>query len=141
VLFCFDHPSRFGYVYTVSDIKREFHADIGYRYNRAGAGRWLLSHTFRYPVLPLLLVATSLVNNLAYSNIQVYVGKGFDVIAASGWKMADLVALALIILASAGLQGLTGMARNYSVELLAQRIERNTRERARHFTAVSVWAI
>ena len=45
-----------------------------------------------------------------------------------GWAVADLIALVLVIVGSAVVQGVTGLARNYSVEFLAQAIERDTRE-------------
>lgn len=53
---------------------------------------------------------------------------GFDVITTPNWAVQSLVVLALAVAASAIGQGLTGLARNYSVEFLAQRIERDTRD-------------
>jgi ATP-binding cassette subfamily B protein len=107
-------------------FSREFHAESEYRYNRSSPARWVLSHTMRYPLLSILMVAASVVNNIAYSNIMVYTGKSFDSIVSAGF--AGLGTLVLVMVGSAVVQGLTGLARNYSVEFLAQAIERDTRE-------------
>jgi len=72
------------------------------------------------------MVVASLVNNTAYGNIQLYIGKSFDQVLRG--PSGALVPLVLVIVASAVLQGLTGLVRNYSVETLAQRIERDCRE-------------
>jgi len=89
-----------------------------------------VSHVFRYPSLPALLVLASLVNNAAYGNIQVTVGKFFDRILelGGGAGIGALAGLAAVMAGSALVQGLTGLVRNYSVEFLAQRLERDCRE-------------
>jgi len=107
---------------------REFQVDNEYLYNRRGPLRWVGSHLLRYPLLPLAMLVAAAANNYAYSLIQVYVGRAFDVIATAGFQMSALL-VPVIGVAVAGLgQGLTGIIRNFSVELLAQRIERDSRE-------------
>ena len=107
---------------------REFHAEGEHRYDRSSPARWVLSHMMRYPLFALLMAGASVVNNYAYGNIQLYIGRSFDRIVVPGWAVADLIVLVLVIVGSAVVQGLTGLARNYSVEFLAQAIERDTRE-------------
>jgi ATP-binding cassette subfamily B protein len=82
----------------------------------------------RYPHLPLLLIFTAVVNNFAYSGIQVFVGRAFDVISAAGFRLSDLLFPVIAILALALGEGLAGILRNFSGEFLAQRIERDSRE-------------
>ena len=113
---------------TLPVRKREFTLAHEYPYNRTGPARWILSHLWRYPFLPLAAIAAATLNNVFYSSIQVLVGMGFDVITTPNWAVQSLVVLALAVAASAIGQGLTGLARNYSVEFLAQRIERDTRD-------------
>ncbi len=108
--------------------KKEFHVDNEYRYVRSGPIRWIVSHMLRHPLFPILLVVTSVINNYAYGNIQLYVGHGFDVITRSGWLVTDLLIVVVFIAGSAVTQGLTGVARNVAVEFLAQRVERDSRE-------------
>ncbi|MCS7259768.1 MAG: ABC transporter ATP-binding protein/permease [Anaerolineae bacterium] len=108
--------------------KSEFRVATAYTYNRSGPLRWIISHARRYPLfLPGLLIA-SIVNNLCYGYIQVLVGEAFDLITSADWTITVLGGLALSILAVALVQGAMALARNYSVEFLAQRIERDARD-------------
>jgi len=107
---------------------REFHVDKEYRYSRKSSVGWIFSHLWRYPLLPLLLIFSTVVNNLAYSNIQLFVGKAFDVISTSGFQLAALMVPVIVILSLALGEGITGVLRNFSGEFLAQRIERDSRE-------------
>jgi ATP-binding cassette subfamily B protein len=108
--------------------KREFQVENEYKYRRKGPVRWIISHVIRYPLLPLMLIVSGVVNNYAYSNIQVYVGRAFDVISAAGFQLAELMIPVMVILASALGEGFAGLFRNFSAEFLAQKIERNSRE-------------
>jgi len=107
---------------------KEFHVEDEYRYVRSGPVRWIVSHMMRHPAFPIILVVTSIVNNFAYGDIQLYIGHGFDVITRAGWLNRDLLAVVAVIVAAAATQGLTGVARNVAVEFLAQRVERDSRE-------------
>jgi ATP-binding cassette subfamily B protein len=109
-------------------IKREFKLEDEYQYNRSSPVRWIVSHMMRYPVLPLVMVAAAILNNFAYSSIQVLIGRGFDLITSSDWVVRTLVMLALGVLAAAIAQSLTGLTRSFSTEFLAQRIERDARD-------------
>lgn len=112
----------------MSDLaKREFRLEGERQYNRSGPVRWIISHLRHYAYLPLLVVVAAVVNNIAYSSIQVFIGRGFDLITHAGGAKA-LVSVALGVLGAATIQGLTGLMRNYAVEFLAQRLERDVRE-------------
>ena len=108
--------------------KREFRLEDEHHYNRSGPVRWIVSHVTRYPLFPLAAILAAVLNNLAYSYRQILVGRGFDLITTPGWQRAGLVTLALGAIASAVAQGVTGLARNFSAEVLAQRIERDARD-------------
>ncbi len=108
--------------------KREFRLDHEYRYNRQGPVRWILSHLARYPHFPLAALLAAIFNNVFYSQIQVYIGRAFDLITAPGWTAEALARLALTVVGIAFGQGLTGLLRNYAVEFVAQRIERDARD-------------
>ncbi len=107
---------------------REFQVESAHSYNVKGPVRWIISHLLRYPVLPLIMSIAAVVNNFAYSYIQVFVGRAFDLISAPGFQLSVLIYLILGILAFAVGQGMTGILGNFSMEFLAQRIERNSRE-------------
>ena len=108
--------------------EREFRLENEYQYNRSGPKRWILSHVLRYPWLPVLVTVTAVVNNFAYSYVQVFIGRAFDVITAAVWNPHALLLAALGTFASTAVQGLVGVGRNYSNEFIAQRIERDTRD-------------
>jgi ATP-binding cassette subfamily B protein len=117
----------------VSLTKSEFTLEKEYRFNRSGPVRWIVSHTLRYPVFPLGMLLASILNNVFYSNIQVLIGRGFDLITRPGWvsgtlPAAALLGLALGVIGSAVGQGVTGLARNYAAEFIAQGVERDARD-------------
>jgi ATP-binding cassette subfamily B protein len=105
----------------------EFRSGEEIRYDLRSPGRWIVSHLLRYPWIPALAALFSAANNFGYSGLQVLVGKGFDVLAKPGWTVAQLAAVAILIAGAAALQGVAGIGRNVSFELLAQRIERDSR--------------
>lgn len=107
---------------------REFRVEGEYRYRHATTFRWILSHLMRYPLLPLITIVASIVNNTGYSYIQIFVGRGFDVIASADWQLTALIAAVIGVIASASVQGVTGLVRNFAIEFLAQRVERNSRD-------------
>ncbi len=108
--------------------KKEFRLENEYQYNRTGPVRWILSHLIRYPLLPLVVILSAVINNVAASQIQVFIGRTFDLITLSQWETAALLALAVGVFASAAGQGFTGLIRNFSVEFIAQRVERDSRD-------------
>ncbi len=108
--------------------KREFTVENEYRYNRTTPVRWIVSHVLRYPLLPVAILLLAILNNFAYSYIQIFVGRAFDLITSSEWQTAALAWLALAAIGAALAQGVTGLLRNYAAEFLAQRIERDTRD-------------
>jgi len=108
--------------------KREFRLEDEYPYNRSGPVRWIISHVIRYPVFPLAVILVAVLNNGFYSYIQVFIGQGFDLITAPAWRTTELLMLALGVLGLAAGQGMTGLVRNYAIEFLAQRIERDSRD-------------
>ena len=108
--------------------KREFRLEDEYRYNRSGAVRWIVSHLMRYPIFPLAALLVAALNNVAFSYIQIYTGRAFDLISTPDWPTRELLLLALGVLGAAVAQSLTGMMRNGSIEFLAQRIERDSRD-------------
>lgn len=108
--------------------KREFRLDHEYRYNRQGPVRWILSHLARYPHFPLAALLAAIFNNFFYSQTQVYIGRAFDLISAPGWTAEALARLAVSVVGIAFGQGITGLLRNYTVEFVAQRIERDARD-------------
>jgi ATP-binding cassette subfamily B protein len=74
------------------------------------------------------MIAGAVLNNLSYSGIQIFIGRAFDLISSPGWERTALLQLALGVVGAAIGQSTTGLARNFSIEFMAQRIERDTRD-------------
>lgn len=108
--------------------KREFSLEHEYPYNRSGPVRWILSHLLRYPVFPLAVLLTSIINNWSYGSIQIFIGRGADLLAAPEWRPSALLMIALSIFGLTVAQSGMGLLRNFSIEILAQRVERDARE-------------
>lgn len=108
--------------------KTEFKLDKEYPYKQTGAVRWIVSHMMRYPLLPLIAIAGSVINNFAYSFIQIFIGRAFDLLIQPNWATTALLALAIAVFVAAVVQGLMGLLRNYSTEFLAQHIEKDSRD-------------
>ncbi|MBM4458786.1 MAG: ABC transporter ATP-binding protein [Chloroflexi bacterium] len=113
--------------------RREFKLANEYLYNRSGPVRWVISHALRYPIFAPLALLAAILNNYLYGNIQLSIGRAFDLIISPGWiggstPRTGLLFLALTVLAIALGQGLTGLARNYAVEFLAHKVERDARD-------------
>ena len=108
--------------------KREFRLEKEHRYNRSGPVRWIVSHLARYLIFPLVVILTAILNNWAYSYRQILIGRGFDLIVAPDWQTSTLLVLALGVMGAAAAQGITGLIRNFAIEFLAQRVERDTRD-------------
>jgi ATP-binding cassette subfamily B protein len=108
--------------------KKEFRLENEHRYNRSGAVRWIISHVICYPLLPAAMILATILNNYAFSYRQLLLGQAFDVITAPAWLTRALLTIALSIVGVAIAQGVTGLARNFTVEFLAQRIERDSRD-------------
>ena len=115
-------------IISTASGKREFRLENEYQYNRSSAVRWIISHLMRYPYLPLIALVAAVVNNFAYSTIQILVGRAFDLISTPGWATEALAALALGVFLAAVAQGSMGLIRGYSTEFIAQRIERDSRD-------------
>ncbi len=106
---------------------REFSVEDEYEYNRTGPVRWILSIVLRYPLFPIIMILASIGNNYAFGQVQVFVGRAFDLITGVDWTRDDLLRAALFIFAAASSQGVSGLIRNYAGEFLAQSVERDSR--------------
>lgn len=109
-------------------MQQEFTVKQRHLYNRAGPIRWLVSHIIRYPLLPLGLVACSIIGNICQSYSRIIIGRAFAWINGPSPQLSVLISLAL---AEAGVrlgQAACQFGRNASTEFLAQRLERDSRD-------------
>jgi len=112
----------------MTTAKSEFRIENEYQYNRKGPGRWINSHVFRYPWLPIIVTVTAVINNFAHAYNQVIIGQTFDLLTSDNWAVQALMMFALAALAIAAIQAVMGLVRNWTNEIIAQRMERDTRD-------------
>lgn len=108
--------------------KREFTIANEYRYDRSAPVRWLVSHVLRYPLLPLGMVVASIFSNALTSYSRVLVGEAFRWVTAAQPVLQGLAHIAILVAAARMGQAILSLGRSASVELLAQRLERDCRD-------------
>ena len=109
-------------------IKKEFRVENEYIYNRTGPIHWIVSHLVRYPLLPLVILASAIFNNFLASYVQVFIGRAFDLLREPGWETAVLLTIALSAFGAVVGQNILGLLRNFTNEVIAQRVERDARD-------------
>jgi len=106
----------------------EFSVPDRYHANRKGPKRWLFSHAMRYWYLWALLVIGALSNALLASAIPILTGQAFNGILADPPLLDVLLRAAVLILLSQLLRSGLQLMRNFSAELIGQRLERDIRD-------------
>jgi ATP-binding cassette, subfamily B, bacterial len=108
--------------------KREFTVANEYTYNRSGPVRWIISHILRYPWIPFLAIVLSTGTSVLASATAVLIGRSFDLVLSPNMTAGLLVGTAMTILAVGGGRALVELVRMLVVEVLAQLMERDTRD-------------
>jgi ATP-binding cassette subfamily B protein len=108
--------------------KREFTVATEHKYNRSTPGRWIISHIMRYPYLPLGMAAASTLEHVLMAYVAVLVGQAFSWIGGPAPVLGDLATIALSVAGLRAVHALLGIARSYSIEWLAQLLERDCRD-------------
>ncbi len=108
--------------------KREFTIANEYQYNQAGPVHWILAHLTRYPLVLSGFVLAILVSNGLFAITPRLTGLAFDEVLQVAPDPGWLLTITLAILGVVLVQGAIYLAANLSVEVLAQRLERDTRD-------------
>ena len=108
--------------------RAEFTVDDAHVYDQRTPVRWLLSHLTRYRGIFATFVVGSILATLINGAIPVVTGNAFDdVLDPNQDRLAALFNVALILLALVILRGCFDVAARYTIEVLAKRLERDTR--------------
>lgn len=114
--------------------KREFHIENEYQYDQSTPLRWVVSHVWRYKWFLLLFVLGLALSNLLNAALPRIIGRAFDIILDSTRGAADidptaqLLSLALGILALVIFRGAMDLGGTFSMEFIAKRLERDARD-------------
>lgn len=90
--------------------------------------RWILSHALRHWYLMVSMLVGALGNAGLAALVPVYIGRAFNAIDQPVPDTAALLPIAFIIGGTQILRGVLQFGRNFSAELIGQRMERDTRE-------------
>jgi len=97
------------------------------RTNRRGPIRWLISHALHYIWLFVTMVIGAISNAALAAVVPIIIGKVFNAILSKPPNYSWLLTGTLIILFSQLLRGILQFARNFSAEVIGQRLERDIR--------------
>jgi ATP-binding cassette subfamily B protein len=113
---------------TSSLMSAEFTLPQEHSANRSGPVGWLISHALRYWPLVITLFGGAISNALLAAAVPILVGQAFDVISASPPDTSALIRIAFVIAGTQVLRSVLQFGRNFSAELLGQRLERDIRD-------------
>jgi ATP-binding cassette subfamily B protein len=107
--------------------RREFTVANEYQYDHRSPVRWLASHIWRYPVLLITFLVTTIGMAGSQSLSAVMVGRAFDTVVREAGVAALTTASLLVVAAYVG-YGLFDIVNSMAIRVLAQRVERDARD-------------
>ncbi|HMN15702.1 MAG TPA: hypothetical protein PKD55_25580, partial [Bellilinea sp.] len=105
----------------------EFIVETKKKSNRRSPLLWIISHASHYWFLFLVMIFGALSNAALAAWVPDLIGQAFNAILASPSQIQTLIRIAWIIIASQIIRGGLQFARNFSAELIGQRVERDIR--------------
>lgn len=108
--------------------RQEFTLASAYRYDRSSPLRWVISHALRYFYLPLIMVVASILANSLMSYSRLLIGQAFRWVVGPEPSLQGLVTIVLTMAGAWLGQALLNLGRNFSMETLAQLLERDCRD-------------
>ena len=108
--------------------RQEFSLAGEYRYDRSSPLRWIISHIRRYFYLPLIMVVASILSNSLMSYSRLLIGQAFRWVTGPRPLLRVLVTIVLTMAGAWLGQALLNLGRNFSMETLAQLLERDCRD-------------
>jgi len=96
--------------------------------DRRGPVRWIVSHVLRHKLFILGVLFGAFSNAALAAAVPILVGQAFDVVAAPSHDLGALAVAAALIAVSQVVRGGLQLVRNFSAEVLGQRLERDTRD-------------
>lgn len=106
----------------------EFSVQRAWSTDRRGPMRWLWSHIRRNWIWVVGVFAGALANAGLAGVVPMLSGRAFDVLQADPGNLQPLLGIAVLIAVSQIIRGLTQIGRNFSSEVLGQRLERDSRD-------------
>ncbi len=105
----------------------EFSISKTWQSNRRSPAHWLWSHAMRHKIFILGVFLGAFGNGMGAGLIPIFIGRGFDIITQTG-NIKALGITALMLIGSQLIRGVLMLMRNFSSEIIGQRVERDTRD-------------
>ncbi len=105
----------------------EFRVEGMPNYNRKGPVRWIISHLLRYKILFPIFILAGILTIMLRSVIPMFIGLVFERLITGAPLDQVLLFVALMAAATIG-QTIMGLLNRGTLEVLAQRLERDARE-------------
>jgi ATP-binding cassette subfamily B protein len=96
--------------------------------DRRGPVRWLLSHALRHKLFILGVLLGALSNAALAAAAPLLVGQAFDAVTASPPDLRGVGTAAALVAGSQLIRAVLQLMRNFSSEVIGQRLERDTRD-------------
>ena len=105
----------------------EFAVDTSIHSDRRSPLRWVISHVLRHKVYLILMFIGAFLNAALASVVPILIGVAFDAALASPADLRTIGLAALGIVISQLVRAVVHVSRNFSSEIVGQRLERDTR--------------
>jgi ATP-binding cassette subfamily B protein len=106
----------------------EFAIARSWQSNRSSPVRWIVSHVLRHKLFVLGVFLGALSNAALAAAVPVLIGRAVDAVTLQPSDLKALATAAALIAGSQLLRGILQLMRNFSSEVLGQRLERDTRD-------------
>ena len=106
----------------------EFTLPDRYRSNRSGPARWVFSHVARSWPFAIVLLIGAFGNAAMAALVPVYIGQAFDGITKIPADTSVLLPITISIVLTQTIRSVLQFGRNYSAEVIGQRLERDIRD-------------
>jgi ATP-binding cassette subfamily B protein len=106
----------------------EFSIPQSWDSDRRGPVRWIASHALRHKLFILGVLLGALSNAALSATVSLLIGRAFDAVVATPPSLQGLETAAGLLGASQLVRGVLMLGRNFSSEIIGQRIERDIRD-------------
>ncbi|MGD9146947.1 MAG: ABC transporter ATP-binding protein [Anaerolineae bacterium] len=106
----------------------EFAVAQAWQSDRRGSGHWIWSHALRHKLFIAGILFGAFSNAALAAVVPILVGQAFDAVSATPPDLGILGRAAALIALSQIVRGGLQLIRNFSAEVIGQRIERDTRD-------------
>ena len=113
---------------TASTANAEFTLPQRLETNRKTPVRWVISHALHHWPLAVSMSVGAVGNAALAAMVPVLIGQAFNAVLASPPETSQLIRIALLIAGTQIVRGVLQLARNFSAELIGQRVERDIRD-------------